>query len=84
MQSLILLTMTHCHWMHWCWHSVVHMVPRAWMWVWLILLLKFHQELFIVFYLVMDVFLSFGVLFATERRRVFQVDSAVLTEEVRH
>ena len=67
----------------------MHVRWHAWMLVStsmirLFLLLKFHQELLVVFYLVMDVFLSFGVLFATERRRVFQVDSAVLTEEVRH
>ena len=33
----------------------------------LFLLLKFHQELLVVFDLVVDVFLAFGVLLTTER-----------------
>ena len=80
---MILLTLSHWHLMHVRWHSWVHVVRTTPM-RWLLLLLELHQELLVVFNLVVDVFLSFGVLLATERRRVFEVYPAVLAEKVGH
>ena len=48
------------------------------------LLLELDEELRVVLYLVVDVLLTATMLFAAEGGRVLQVDSAVLTIEVRH
>ena len=48
------------------------------------LLLELDKELGIEFYFVIYVFLSSGVLLSSERRRVLQVYTAVLTVKVRH
>lgn len=48
------------------------------------LLLELYKELRVELYFVVYVFLSSGVLLSSERRRVFQVYTAVLTIEVGH
>jgi len=48
------------------------------------LLLKLDEELRIVFHLIIDMFFSSAMLLSAKRRRVFEVDSAVLTVKVRH
>ena len=49
---------------HMRWHSRVLVSTSV---CWLLRLLEFHQELLVVFDLVIDVLLAFGVLLATER-----------------
>jgi hypothetical protein len=49
-----------------------------------VLLLEFDEELGVVLYLVVNVLFTAGVLLAAERRRVLEVDSAVLTVKVWH
>ena len=48
------------------------------------LLLELDEELRVVLDLVVDVLLAATMLFAAEGGRVLQVDSAILTIEVRH
>jgi hypothetical protein len=48
------------------------------------LLLELDKELRVVFDFIIDMFLSPAMLFSAKRRRMFQVDSAVLTIKVRH
>ena len=48
------------------------------------LLLELDQELRVVFNFIIDMLLSPAMLFSAKRRRVLQVDSAVLAIKVRH
>jgi hypothetical protein len=48
------------------------------------LLLELNKELRVVFNLVINVLFSSAVLLPAERRRVLQIDSAVLAIKVRH
>jgi hypothetical protein len=48
------------------------------------LLLELNEELRVVLDLVEDVLLAAGVLLAPERRRMLEIDSAVLAVKVRH
>ena len=50
----------------------------------LLTILELYHELLVEFRLIVDVFFSTVVLLSTKRRRVFEVDSAVLTEKVWH
>ena len=51
--------------MHVRWHPRVHVAVRSM--CWLRVVLELHQELLVVFHLVVNVLLSFGVLLATKR-----------------
>ena len=53
-------------------------------WWWATLLLELHQEGLVVLDLVLDVLTTFSMLLATKWRRVLQVYSTVLAEEVWH
>ena len=66
------------------WHPWVHVVWYTGSMRRLRVVLELHQELLVVFDLVVDVLLSFGMLLATERRGVLQIYPTVLAEKVRH
>ena len=82
--ALVCLTLSHWHLMHMWWHSRVHVAWPTGSVCWLRVILELHQELLVVFNLVVDVLLTLGVLLATERRGVLQVYPTVLAEKVRH
>ena len=82
--ALVCLTLSHWHLMHMWWHSRVHVARSTGSMCRLRVVLELHQELLVVFDLVVDVLLSLGVLLATERRGVLQVYPAVFAEKVRH
>ena len=50
----------------------------------LLTILELYHELLVEFRLIVDVFFSTVVLLSSKRRRVFEVDAAVLTEKVWH